>query len=79
MILGSIGGQFQGDERISFAIGTILASFVWFFTLSLGAAKLSITLSKPRVRQVIDMAVAAMMFIIAFALTKNLYLNHWLN
>ncbi|WP_246747485.1 LysE/ArgO family amino acid transporter, partial [Vibrio cholerae] len=78
-ILGSIGGQFQGDERISFAIGTILASFVWFFTLSLGAAKLSTTLSKPRVRQVIDMAVAAMMFIIAFALTKNLYLNHWLN
>ncbi|HAS3799596.1 amino acid transporter, partial [Vibrio cholerae] len=56
-----------------------LASFVWFFTLSLGAAKLSTTLSKPRVRQVIDMAVAAMMFIIAFALTKNLYLNHWLN
>ncbi|HDZ9389288.1 TPA: amino acid transporter [Vibrio cholerae] len=79
VILGSIGGQFQGDERISFAIGTTLASFVWFFTLSLGAAKLSTTLSKPRVRQVIDMAVAAMMFIIAFALTKNLYLNHWLN
>ncbi|ENM5873488.1 amino acid transporter [Vibrio mimicus] len=77
VILGSIGGQFQGDERIAFAIGTILASFVWFFTLSLGAAKLSTTLSKPRVRQVIDMAVAAMMFIIAFALTKNLYLTHW--
>ncbi|CSI67343.1 Lysine efflux permease [Vibrio cholerae] len=32
---------------------------MWFFTLSLGAAKLSTTLSKPRVRQVIDMAVAA--------------------
>lgn len=77
VILGSIGGQFQGDERISFAIGTILASFVWFFTLSVAAAKMSDTLAKPRVRQVIDMAVAAMMFMIAMALTKNLYLTHW--
>lgn len=73
VILGSIGGQFEGHERISFALGTMMASFVWFYALSLGAAKLGPTLSKPRVKQVIDMAVAAMMFIIAFALAKNLY------
>lgn len=35
VILGSIGGQFEGQDRISFALGTIMASFVWFYTLSI--------------------------------------------
>ncbi|EKO3488345.1 LysE/ArgO family amino acid transporter [Vibrio fluvialis] len=73
VILGSIGGQFEGNDRLSFAIGTILASFVWFYSLSIGAAKLAPTLSKPRVKQAIDIGVALMMFGIAIALTKNLY------
>ncbi|USP07693.1 LysE/ArgO family amino acid transporter [Vibrio sp. LQ2] len=73
VILGSIGGQFEGNDRLSFAIGTIMASFVWFYSLSIGAAKLAPTLSKPRVKQAIDIGVALMMFGIAIALTNNLY------
>ncbi|EKO3369599.1 LysE/ArgO family amino acid transporter [Vibrio fluvialis] len=73
VILGSIGGQFEGNDRLSFAIGTIMASFVWFYSLSIGAAKLAPTLSRPRVKQAIDIGVALMMFAIAIALTKNLY------
>ncbi|MBE4593616.1 amino acid transporter [Vibrio navarrensis] len=76
VILGSIGGQFEGHDRIAFALGTILASFVWFYTLSIGAAKLGPTLSKPQVKRGIDMLVAAMMFTIAFVLTKGLYLQY---
>ncbi|AMF95377.1 amino acid transporter [Vibrio fluvialis] len=73
VILGSIGGQFEGNDRLSFAVGTIMASFVWFYSLSIGAAKLAPTLSRPRVKQAIDIGVALMMFGIAIALTKNLY------
>ncbi len=51
VILGSIGGQFEGHDRIAFALGTIMASFVWFYTLSMGAAKLGPTLSKPNVKR----------------------------
>ncbi|MBT0340157.1 LysE/ArgO family amino acid transporter, partial [Vibrio campbellii] len=72
VILGSIGGQFEGNDRIAFAMGTIMASFVWFYTLSLGAAKLGPTLSKPKVKKGIDIAVAAMMFTIAFVLANEL-------
>ncbi|WP_117233748.1 LysE/ArgO family amino acid transporter [Vibrio maerlii] len=72
VILGSIGGQFEGSERISFAIGTVLASFVWFYSLSFGAAKLGPTLSKPSVKKGIDIAVATMMFVIAAMLAKGL-------
>jgi L-lysine exporter family protein LysE/ArgO len=73
VILGSIGGQFTGDDRIAFALGTILASFVWFYSLSLGAAKLAPTLSQPKVRKGIDLAVALMMFTIAAILLSELF------
>ena len=77
VILGSIGGQFEGNDRIAFALGTIMASFVWFYTLSLGAAKLGPTLSKPKVKKGIDIAVAAMMFTIAFVLANELITKYW--
>ncbi|MBF4336939.1 LysE/ArgO family amino acid transporter [Vibrio anguillarum] len=76
VILGSIGGQFEGHDRITFALGTMMASFVWFYSLSIGAAKLGPTLSKPNVKKGIDMAVAAMMFSIAFILAKGLAIQY---
>ncbi|MCG9684571.1 LysE/ArgO family amino acid transporter [Vibrio sp. Isolate23] len=76
VILGSIGGQFEGQDRMAFALGTILASFVWFYTLSIGAAKLGPTLSKPKVKQGIDIAIALMMFSIALMLINELIAQH---
>ncbi len=77
VILGSIGGQFEGHDRIAFAFGTIMASFVWFYTLSMGAAKLGPTLSKPKVKKGIDIAVALMMFTIAYVLASELITKYW--
>ncbi|MDN3700971.1 LysE/ArgO family amino acid transporter [Vibrio artabrorum] len=77
VILGSIGGQFEGNDRLAFAVGTILASFVWFYSLSLGAAKLGPTLSQPNVKKSIDIVVAIMMFVIAFLLTQELAEKYW--
>nr|WP_202598345.1 MULTISPECIES: LysE/ArgO family amino acid transporter [unclassified Vibrio] len=76
VILGSIGGQFEGHDRLSFALGTMIASFVWFYSLSIGAAKLGPTLSKPAVKKGIDLVIAAMMFTIAFLLANNLQ-QYW--
>lgn len=73
VILGSIGGQYEGQDRIAFAIGTVLASFAWFYSLSLGAAKLGPTLSKPKVKKGIDIGVLAMMFTIAIILANGLW------
>ncbi|EGR0267563.1 amino acid transporter [Vibrio alginolyticus] len=77
VILGSIGGQFEGHDRIAFALGTIMASFVWFYTLSIGAAKLGPTLSKPKVKKTIDIAIAMMMFTIAYILANELIDKYW--
>ena len=76
VILGSIGGQFEGHDRLSLALGTMIASFVWFYSLSIGAAKLGPTLSKPAVKKGIDLVIAAMMFTIAFLLANNLQ-QYW--
>jgi L-lysine exporter family protein LysE/ArgO len=54
-----------------------MASFVWFYTLSIGAAKLGPTLSKPRVKKGIDIAVAVMMFTIAYILASELIEKYW--
>ncbi|MFM2588789.1 LysE/ArgO family amino acid transporter [Vibrio sp. TBV020] len=77
VILGSIGGQFEGQDRITFAVGTMLASLVWFFALSISAAKLGPILSQSRVKQGIDIAVALMMFVIAAVLANQL-LNQYI-
>ncbi|KJF93653.1 LysE/ArgO family amino acid transporter [Photobacterium angustum] len=77
VILGSLGGQFEGNDRIAFAVGTIMASFVWFYSLSLGSAKLGPVLSQPKVKKGIDLLVAAMMFTIAIILAKELMGKYW--
>ncbi len=73
VILGSMGGKFEGYDRLLFAIGTITASFVWFYTLSIGAAKLSVILARPKVKMSIDIIVALIMFFIAASLMLELW------
>ncbi|MGX9419246.1 LysE/ArgO family amino acid transporter [Vibrio sp. WJH972] len=72
VILGSLGGKFEGIDRMSFAIGTIIASFSWFFLLATAASKLSTTLSKPKVQMSIDFLVGTIMLYIAFTLWLSL-------
>jgi len=68
MVIGSVGGQYSGDAKIYFLIGAISASMVWFSALALGAAKLSVQLSKPKVKGVIDCAIGLVMWFIAWSL-----------
>jgi L-lysine exporter family protein LysE/ArgO len=68
MIIGSVGGQYQGSNKIYFMLGLMSASVFWFFTLAIGAAKLSKQLSKPHIKAAIDMTVAVIMFSIAWSL-----------
>jgi L-lysine exporter family protein LysE/ArgO len=64
ILLGSIGNQFQPNQWW-FALGGALASFVWFFSLGYGAKLLSRYMASVRFWQVLDMAIAVVMFTIA--------------
>lgn len=71
MILGTVGGQFSGDSRTAFALGTILASIMWFYALVVGAAKMGPLLSKPKILRGIDFFVVCIMWFIAWSLYSN--------
>jgi L-lysine exporter family protein LysE/ArgO len=68
MVIGSVGGQYTGDAKIYFLLGAISGSIVWFSTLALGAAKLSVQLSKPKVKSSIDFTIGLVMWFIAWSL-----------
>ncbi|MFT7053669.1 MAG: L-lysine exporter family protein LysE/ArgO [Psychromonas sp.] len=68
MIIGSVGGQYQGSSKIYFMLGLMSASVFWFFTLAIGAAKLSKQLNKPHIKRAIDILVALIMLSIAWSL-----------
>lgn len=71
MVIGSVGGQFEGTGKYYFMIGTMAASIVWFFTLASGASKLSPILARPKVKQAVDMTIAIVMWIIAASLFQS--------
>ncbi|WP_299495937.1 LysE family transporter [uncultured Shewanella sp.] len=68
MILGSVGSQFVAHEKMAFALGTMLASILWFYSLALGAAKLAPWLSKEKVQRIIDISIGCIMWFIAWTL-----------
>lgn len=71
VVLGSLGSQFAYDDRRWFALGTITASFTWFFALALLAAWLAPWLNTPRVQRVINFLVGVVMWGIALQLVRH--------
>ncbi len=67
VLLGSISTQYQPDE-MQFAIGAITASFVFFFSLGLGARFLSPLFSRPKSWKILEFIVGVMMATIAISL-----------
>jgi L-lysine exporter family protein LysE/ArgO len=49
------------DERWLFGVGAVSASAVWFFSLGLGARRLSGLSSKPLTWRILDALIAALM------------------
>ena len=68
VLLGSIGAQFAGPERLFFALGAMVASFVWFFTLGFGARYLAPLFQKPLAWKILDFMIGCIMWAIALSL-----------
>lgn len=64
-LLGSISGQFAVDERAIFALGACTASFIWFFSLSLGGSLLAPVFVKPWTWRILDFFVCCSMWGVA--------------
>jgi len=68
VLLGSIAGQFQGIQRVWFAVGAVIASAVWFYGLGLGARWLAPLFRKPVAWRVLDLLIGCIMWAIAISL-----------
>ena len=75
ILIGSISQQFFGFQKITFLLGAVLASFVFFFSLAYGARLFTPLMQKPLSWKVLDSLIALVMFTIAFNLAKA---GNWL-
>ncbi|WP_281556757.1 LysE/ArgO family amino acid transporter [Thalassomonas sp. RHCl1] len=71
VILGSVGSQFTAAEKPWYLLGLMLASIFWFYGLSVFAARFSPILGRKKVKQGIDIAIAIIMWLIAWSLFNN--------
>ena len=71
ILIGSISQQFIDLNRVYFAFGACIASFVWFFGIAYGAKLLAPRMKKPSHWRILDSLIALIMFIIAFNLASQ--------
>ncbi|ARR02651.1 LysE/ArgO family amino acid transporter [Campylobacter vicugnae] len=71
-VVGASALTFDMKEKIIFALGSLSASFIWFFSLGFGAKKFSHFLSKPIINKIIDIFIAIIMFFVVLTLVKFL-------
>lgn len=72
VLLGSIGGRYQGDAQLGFILGAICASLCWFFSLSLAARWLSPLFARPMAWRLLDLCVCVLMWGIALLLWQGM-------
>ncbi len=71
LVLGSLGGQLAKEPKRWFALGTISASFLWFFGLALLAAWLAPRLRTAKAQRIMNILVGVVMWRIAFQLARE--------
>ena len=68
LLIGGSAAGLEGGQRVAFAVGAALASFVFFFSLGFGARLISHGISEPRTWQWIDAGVGIAMLLIAIGI-----------
>jgi len=71
VLLGSIGGQFEGSARALFGVGAVTASSVWFFSLAYGATRLGPLFRRPLSWRVLDVLIGVVMWSVAASLVRD--------
>jgi L-lysine exporter family protein LysE/ArgO len=68
-LVGAVSTSFSdGAEKVSFALGAVTASFVFFFSLGYGARFLAPLMQSARSWRILDTSIAVVMFILATGL-----------
>jgi L-lysine exporter family protein LysE/ArgO len=68
VLLGAVGSSLADGKRLSFALGAMTASVLWFSLLGIGARRAAPVLARPTVWRVIEALTGGMMLVLAAAL-----------
>ena len=68
VLIGTMSLKFLPDERILFALGAALASFVFFFSLAYGAQLLAPKMTSQITWKILDIVIALIMFALALCM-----------
>ena len=69
-LIGMVSLQFEDTEKIAFAGGAIIASFVFFTGLGFGAAALSGIMQRQNAWRILDAAVSVVMLVLALGMAR---------
>ena len=72
VLLGSLSARFSGIGQVWYAIGGMVASGFWFYSLGYGARLLAPLFSKPLAWKILDLGICAVMWSIALSLIWSL-------
>lgn len=68
VLLGGVAANLPAQDRLSFGLGAMLASWLWFFALAYGARLLAPLFARPSSWRVLDIGVATVMLLVAWQL-----------
>ena len=68
LLIGGGAAGLEAEQRVAFAVGAALASFVFFFSLGFGARSISHRVSDPRTWRWIDAGVGITMLLVAMSI-----------
>lgn len=71
VLLGAVGGGFASGQRLSFALGAMTASVLWFSMLGFGARRAAPLLSRPEVWRLIEAFTGSLMLLLAYLLLRS--------
>lgn len=73
VIVGGIAGTLTNEQKLSFLIGAVCVSFIWFFGIGYGARLLTPLFKQKRMWIMLDCFVGLIMFYIAYRLVLYVF------
>lgn len=71
LLLGSIAGQFGSPDHLIFGAGAVTSSFIWFFSLSIGATFLAPLFKRQLSWRILDSFVGVVMWAIGISIARG--------
>ena len=75
VLIGGIAAQYETQERVTFTIGAVIASCLWFYGLAIGARQMAPFFRSPVGARILDAIICIVMWTVAASLIMGEIVN----